>query len=32
MRIGLAILRYMPDSCFDRLMRWVGPQALHVDF
>jgi short-subunit dehydrogenase len=32
MRIGLAILRYMPDWCFDRLMRWVGPQALHVDF
>lgn len=32
MRIGLAILRYMPDSFFDRLMRWVGPQALHVEF
>jgi short-subunit dehydrogenase len=32
MRIGLAILKYMPDSFFDRLMRWFGPQALHVDF
>jgi short-subunit dehydrogenase len=32
MRIGLAILRYMPDSFFDRLMRWFGPQALRVEF
>jgi short-subunit dehydrogenase len=32
MRISLAILRYMPDRLFDRLMRWVGPQALHVEF
>jgi short-subunit dehydrogenase len=32
MRIGLAILRHMPDGWFDRLMRWVGPQALHVEF
>jgi short-subunit dehydrogenase len=32
MRIGLAILKYMPDRFFDRLMRWVGPQALHVEF
>jgi short-subunit dehydrogenase len=32
MRIGVAILKYMPDSFFDRLMRWVGPQALHVEF
>jgi short-subunit dehydrogenase len=32
MRIGLAILKYMPDRLFDRLMRWVGPQALHVEF
>ncbi len=32
MRIGLAVLKYMPDSFFDRLMRWVGPQALHVEF
>jgi short-subunit dehydrogenase len=32
MRVGLAILRYMPDWFFDRLMRWVGPQALHVNF
>jgi short-subunit dehydrogenase len=31
-RIGLAILKYMPDGFFDRLMRWFGPQALHVDF
>jgi short-subunit dehydrogenase len=32
MRIGLAILRYMPDRWFDGLMRWVGPRALHVEF
>jgi len=32
MRVGLAILRYMPDWSFDRLMRWFGPQALHVEF
>jgi short-subunit dehydrogenase len=32
MRIGLAILRHMPDGWFDRLMRWFGPQALHVEF
>ena len=32
MRIGLAILKYMPDRLFDRLMRWFGPQALHVEF
>ncbi len=32
MRIGLAILKYMPDVLFDRLMRWVGPQALNVEF
>jgi short-subunit dehydrogenase len=32
MRIGLTFLRYMPDSFFDRLMRWFGPQALYVDF
>jgi short-subunit dehydrogenase len=32
MRIGLAILRYMPDWCFDRLMHRVGPLALHVEF
>ncbi len=32
MRVGLAILRYMPDWWFDRLMRWVGPRALHVEF
>jgi len=32
MRIGLAVLKYMPDSFFDRLMRWWGPQALNVEF
>jgi short-subunit dehydrogenase len=32
MKIGLAILKYMPDALFDRLMRWVGPQALNVEF
>jgi short-subunit dehydrogenase len=31
-RIGLTILKYMPDPFYDRLMRWVGPQALHVEF
>jgi short-subunit dehydrogenase len=31
-RIGLAVLKYMPDGLFDRLMRWFGPQALHVEF
>ncbi len=32
MKIGLAILKYMPDVLFDRLMRWFGPQALNVEF
>jgi short-subunit dehydrogenase len=32
MRIGLAILKHMPDPIYDRLMRWVGPRALHVEF
>jgi short-subunit dehydrogenase len=32
MRIGLAILRYMPDRWFDRMMRAAGPRALHVEF
>jgi short-subunit dehydrogenase len=32
MRIGLAILKYMPDGVFDRLMRWYGPKALDVEF
>jgi short-subunit dehydrogenase len=32
MRIGLAVLKYMPDSFFDRLMTWWGPQALNVEF
>jgi short-subunit dehydrogenase len=31
-RIGLAILKYMPDRLFDRLMSWFGPQALRVEF
>ncbi|MGP0069263.1 MAG: SDR family NAD(P)-dependent oxidoreductase [Isosphaeraceae bacterium] len=32
MRIGLAILKYMPDRFFDGLMRWYGPQAMDVEF
>jgi short-subunit dehydrogenase len=32
MRFGLAVLKYMPDSFFDRLMRIAGPQALNVEF
>jgi len=32
MKIGLAVLKYMPDSFFDRLMRWAGPQYLNVEF
>jgi short-subunit dehydrogenase len=32
MRISLAILKYMPDRLFDRLMQWIGPKALHVEF
>ncbi|HKI20586.1 MAG TPA: SDR family NAD(P)-dependent oxidoreductase, partial [Isosphaeraceae bacterium] len=32
MRIGLAVLKHMPDSFFDRLMSWWGPQALNVEF
>ncbi len=32
MRIGLAILKYMPDPFFDGLMRWYGPQAMNVEF
>jgi short-subunit dehydrogenase len=32
MRIGLAILKYMPDFFFDRLMHWFGPRALNVEF
>ncbi len=31
-RIGLAILRIMPDRIFDWLMRRAGPEALAVDF
>lgn len=32
MRIGLAILKYMPDFFFDRLMYWFGPRALTIEF
>jgi short-subunit dehydrogenase len=32
MRIGLAMLKYMPDCLFDRLMHWAGPQYLKVEF
>ena len=32
MRMGLAILRLMPDRLFDWLMRRAGPEALAVDF
>jgi 3-oxoacyl-[acyl-carrier protein] reductase len=32
MRIGLAILKYMPDSLFDLLMRLAGPRAMKVEF
>jgi short-subunit dehydrogenase len=32
MRMGLAILRYMPDRVFDWMMRRAGPRALSVDF
>jgi short-subunit dehydrogenase len=32
MRIGLAILKYMPDWFFDRLMYWFGPRALTIEF
>jgi short-subunit dehydrogenase len=32
MRIGVALLKHMPDPLFDRLMRWAGPQYLKVEF
>jgi short-subunit dehydrogenase len=32
MRVGLAILKYMPDPFFDRLMYWFGPRALTIEF
>jgi short-subunit dehydrogenase len=32
MMIGLYLLKYMPDSFFDRLMHWAGPQYLNVEF
>ncbi len=31
-RISNTILRMMPDWCFDRLMSWVGPRAMNVEF
>ncbi len=32
MKVGLAILKYMPDWFFDRLMYWFGPRALTTEF
>jgi short-subunit dehydrogenase len=32
MKIGLAVLKHMPDRLFDQLMRRFGPQALEVEF
>jgi hypothetical protein len=32
MRLGLAILRVMPDRLFDWMMRQAGPEALSVEF
>jgi len=32
LRIGVAVLRIMPDRLFDWLMRRAGPEALAVDF
>jgi short-subunit dehydrogenase len=32
MRIGLALLKLMPDRIFDWMMRKAGPEALVVDF
>ncbi len=32
MRFGLALLKYMPDSFFDLMMRLAGPKAMYVDF
>jgi len=32
MKVGLALLKYMPDFVFDKLMRWWGPKALNVEF
>jgi short-subunit dehydrogenase len=32
MRMGLAILKLMPDRLFDWMMRRAGPEALAVDF
>lgn len=32
MRIGLALLKLMPDRVFDWMMRKAGPEALTIDF
>jgi 3-oxoacyl-[acyl-carrier protein] reductase len=32
MRIGIAILKYMPDRFFDWTMRLAGPRAMKVEF
>ena len=32
MKMGLAILKFMPDRVFDWMMRRAGPEALVVDF
>jgi hypothetical protein len=32
LRIGVVVLRLMPDRIFDWLMRRAGPEALAVDF
>jgi len=32
MRFGLALLKYMPDSFFDWMMRLAGPKAMYVEF
>jgi short-subunit dehydrogenase len=32
MKLGLSVLKYMPDSFFDQLMHWAGPRSLNVEF
>jgi short-subunit dehydrogenase len=32
MRVGLAILKHMPDWAFDWMMRQAGPEALTIEF
>lgn len=32
MKLGMAVLKHMPDPVFDWMMRQAGPQALTVDF